>query len=127
MNNASSMLAPVPRRRTPWWTWLLSASFLIAFVVGLYGSLMGPGPVGASISDAGESGALVQRVSPGLPLENAGVRAGDVVVSVDGQTIRSGHDWGEMAWQFEPGKPFALTVNCSGQLMQFTMLLLEQK
>ena len=57
-----------------------------------------------------------------MPLENAGVRAGDVVVAVDGQALRSGHDWGEMAWQFEPGKPFVLTVDRAGQQMQFTML-----
>ncbi len=79
------------------------------------------------MSDASEGGALVERVSPGMPLENAGVRAGDVVVAVDGQAIRSGHDWGEMAWQFEPGKPFVLTVDRAGQQMQFTMLFPERR
>jgi hypothetical protein len=86
---------------------------------------MGPAPTGGAISDAVEGGALVERVSPGSPLENAGVRAGDVVVAVDGQTIRSDHDWGEMAWQFEPGKAFVLNVDRAGQQMQFTLLFPE--
>lgn len=88
---------------------------------------MGPAPIGGAISDASEGGALVERVLPGMLLENAGVRAGDVVVAVDGQAIRSGHDWGEMAWQFEPRKPFVLTVDRSGQQMQFTMLFPESR
>ena len=127
MNAAMSMPVSTPRRRTPWWAWLLAASFLITFAAGVYGSLMGPGPIGGAISDAREGGALVERVSSGMPLENAGVRAGDVVVAVDGQAIRSGHDWGEMAWQFEPGKPFVLSVDRAGQQMQITMLLPERR
>jgi hypothetical protein len=79
------------------------------------------------MSDASEGGTLVERVSPGMPLENAGVRAGDIVVAVDGQAIRSGHDWGEMAWQFEPGKPFLLTVDRAGQQMKFTLLFPERR
>lgn len=127
MNAAMSMPVTTPRRRSPWWAWLLAASFLITFAVGIYGSLMGPAPTGGAISDASEGGALVERVSPGSPLENAGVRAGDVVVAVDGQALRSGHDWGEMAWQFEPGKPFVLTVDRAGQPMQFTLLFPEHR
>ena len=121
------MPVTIPRRRRPWWAWLLAASFLTTFAVGIYGSLMGPEPIGGAISDATEGGALVEWVSPGLPLENAGVRAGDVVAAVNGQALRSGHDWGEMAWQFEPGKPFVLTVDRAGQLMQFTMLFPEHR
>lgn len=127
MNTAMSMPVTTPRRRSPWWAWLLAASFLITFAVGIYGSLMGPAPTGGAMSDASEGGALVQRVSPGMPLENAGVQAGDIVVAMDGQPIRSDHDWGEMAWQFEPGKPFVLTVERAGQQMQFTMLLPERR
>lgn len=122
-----SMPVTTPRQRSPWWAWLLAASFLITFAVGIYGSCMGPAPIGGAMSDASEGGALVERVSPGMPLENAGVRAGDVVVAVDGQAIRTDHDFGEMAWQFEPGKPFVLSVDRAGQQMQFTMLLPERR
>jgi hypothetical protein len=116
------MLATIPRQRTPWWAWLLAASFLIWSAFGFYNSLMGIGGPGAATSDAPGRGTLIERVAPGKPMEQAGVRAGDVVVAVDGQAIRNGHDWGEMAWQFEPGKPFVLTVERDSQPMQLTLL-----
>jgi hypothetical protein len=114
--------ATFPRRRTPWWAWLLATSFLIFFAFGFYTSLMGVGGPGAAASDAPSGGTLIEEVVPGKPMEKAGVRAGDIVVAVDGQAIRSGHDWGEMAWQFEPGKPFVLTVERDSQQMQLTLL-----
>ncbi|MCM2316723.1 MAG: PDZ domain-containing protein [Thermoanaerobaculia bacterium] len=83
---------------------------------------MGIGGPGAAASDAPGGGTLIERVVPGKPMEQAGVRAGDIVVAVDGQAIRNGHDWGEMAWQFEPEKPFVLTVERDGQPMQLTLL-----
>jgi membrane-associated protease RseP (regulator of RpoE activity) len=83
---------------------------------------MGIGGPGAAASDAPSGGTLIEEVVPGKPMEKAGVRAGDIVVAVNGQAIRSGHDWGEMAWQFEPGKPFVLTVERDSQPMQLTLL-----
>lgn len=122
MNAAISMPATIPRQRKPWWAWLLAASFLIWFAFGFYTSLMGVGGPGAAAADAPSGGTLIEEVVPGKPMEKAGVRAGDIVVAVDGQAIRSGHDWGEMAWQFEPGKPFVLTVERDSQQMQLTLL-----
>ncbi len=55
------------------------------------------------------------------------MRTGDIIVAVDGQTIRSDHDLGEMAWQFEPEKPFILTVERDGQQMQLTLLFPERR
>ena len=127
MNAAMSMPVHIPRRRTPWWAWLLAASFLILFAKGLHNSLMGIEGPGAATSDAPSGGALIEKVVPGKPMEKAGVRAGDIVVAVDGQAIRSGHDWGEMAWQFEPGKPFVLTVERDSQQMQLILRFTERR
>ena len=127
MNVAISMLPTIPKQRTPWWAWLLAASVLVLFANGLYNSLMSIEGPGAAISDAPSGGALIERVVPGKPMEKAEVRAGDVVVAVDGQAIRSGHDWGEMAWQFEPGKPFVLTVERDGQQMQLILRFTERR
>ena len=124
---AISMLATVPKQRTPWWTWLVAASFLIWAAFGFYNSLMGIGGTGAAASDAPSGGTLIEEVVPGKPMEQAGVRAGDIVVAVDGQAIRTGHDWGEMAWQFEPGKPFVLSVERDGQQMQLTLLFSHRR
>ena len=120
-NPAASRQGLTPVRRIPWWAWLLAASFLVNFAFAIYTSCMGPGPAGAEISDAAKGGALVGEVVPGMPLETAGVRPGDIVVAVDGQAIRSDHDFGEMAWQFEPGKPFVLTVERGSERMQLTL------
>ena len=122
-----AMLATTPRQRTPWWAWLLAASFLIWAAFGFYNSLMGIGGPGAATSDAPDGGALIEQVVPGKPMEQAGVRAGDIVVAVNGQAIRSGHDWGEMAWQFESGNPFVLTVERDGQQMQHTLLFPDRR
>jgi PDZ domain len=122
MNAAISMPATIPRQRKPWWAWLLAASFLIWFAFGFYTSLMGVEGPGAAAADAARGGTLIEEVVPGKPMEKAGVRAGDIVVAVDGQAIRNGHDWGEMAWQFESGKPFVLTMERDSQRMQLTLL-----
>jgi hypothetical protein len=121
------MLATVPKQRTPWWAWLVAASFLIWAAFGFYNSLMGIGGTGAAASDAPSGGTLIGEVVPGKPMEQAGVRAGDIVVAVDGQAIRTGHDWGEMAWQFEPGKPFVLSVERDSQQMQLTLLFSHRR
>lgn len=124
---ATSMPADTPSRRTPWWAWLLAASFLIGFGFDIYTSWMGFAGPGVSISDAPEGGALVREVAPGRPMEKAGVRAGDIVVAVDGQAIRAAHDLDEMTWQFEPGKPFVLTVERESQQVQLTLLFPERR
>lgn len=116
------MLATNPRQLTPWWAWLLAAAFLVWLTFGFYTSLTGVVGPGAAASDAPSGGTLIEEVVPGKPMEQAGVRAGDIIVAVDGQAIRGGHDWGEMAWQFEPEKPFVLTVERDGQQMQLTLL-----
>ena len=41
-----------PRRRAPWWAYLLAASCLITFAFDIYVNYMGYGPEGAAISDA---------------------------------------------------------------------------
>ena len=39
-----------------------------------------------------DSGALVQRVVPDSPADDAGIEAGDAAVTVDGQRVRAGGD-----------------------------------
>jgi len=79
------------------------------------------------MSDASEGGALIGEVVSSSPLEKAGARVGDIVVAVNGQAIRSDHDFGEMAWQFEPGKPFLLTVERDSQQIQLTLLFPQRR
>jgi putative serine protease PepD len=43
--------------------------------------------IGASVADTQSGGALIQRVDPGSPAEQGGLKAGDVVVKVDNQVV----------------------------------------
>jgi putative serine protease PepD len=43
--------------------------------------------IGASVADAQSGGALIQKVDPGSPADQGGLKAGDVVVKVDDQVI----------------------------------------
>ncbi len=127
MNTTSSTPTATRRWRTPWWVWLLVAVFLCALAFNIYESLMRFERPGAAITDAPKGGALVGEVSRDSPIEKAGVRSGDIIVVVDGQAIRSDHDFGDMGLQFGPGKPFVLTVERAGRQMQLPMLFAERR
>lgn len=78
----------------------VAAQQLAALSAQMYGPMMrraeafgGPprALIGAQLDDSGgDAGAHVRAVSPGGPAEEAGVRAGDVIVAVDGTNVR-GH------------------------------------
>jgi len=66
-------------------------------------------------------GAHIERVAAGMPLEKTGLRPGDTIVAVNGQKIRSAHDWFEMAWQFAPETPIVVSAIRNGRELLFTM------
>jgi S1-C subfamily serine protease len=50
----------------------------------------------------GQDGALVQEVAPGSPAAKAGLRPGDLVVAIDGQSVA---DYGELGARIRAHKP----------------------
>ena len=66
--------------------------------------------LGGSFDLGVEEGALVQSVGDGSPAQRAGLRAGDVIVEVDGDPIRTAEDLYAAIRQRDPGDAVELTV-----------------
>jgi putative serine protease PepD len=87
--------------------------------VGYLGVTMAP-PTG------GQDGALVQEVAPGSPAEKAGLRPGDLVVGIDGQSVA---DYGELGARIRahtPGDKITLKVIRGGNETTITATLTQR-
>jgi S1-C subfamily serine protease len=89
--------------------------------------LMGEGPTHAIIgvqldASASKDGALVRDVSPGGPAAEAGIRAGDVIVSVNGtgvKTERSAAEVARLMRSVEPNSKVKVRVLRAGKALDF--------
>jgi len=66
-------------------------------------------------------GALVRQVENGSAADKAGIRAGDVIVSVDGKTIKSMHDLPIRIARRKPGEKVRIGLIRSGKPMTITV------
>jgi S1-C subfamily serine protease len=64
--------------------------------------------------DPGRDGAFVREASPGTPAAAAGLRQGDVVTGVDGESIESASDLVDAITSREPGTRVTVTFQRSG-------------
>ena len=78
--------------------------------------------LGVSI-DATASTARVAAVKPSTPAQNAGLKAGDVVVEVNGKTIASGDDLTRAIDAHKPGEKITLTYKRGGSEHTVTLTL----
>jgi len=106
-------------------------------VVNVYNQLIGPdhkvirGSIGISfqpvISSAvakmygASSGVLISAVTPGGPADKAGLKANDVVVSVDGAAIKNGNDLVENISPRHPGSTVQIGYMRGGQKQTATV------
>jgi S1-C subfamily serine protease len=89
--------------------------------------LMGEGPTHAIIgvqldASASKDGAVVRDVSPGGPAAEAGIRAGDVIVSVNGtgvKTERSAAEVARLMRSVEPNSKVKIRVLRAGKALDF--------
>jgi serine protease Do len=68
-------------------------------------------------------GALVARVVPGGPADQAGVRAGDLIVAVDGQDVKDAADLPRLIEADQPGTHVRLTLIRNGRKLDFDVVL----
>jgi serine protease Do len=71
------------------------------------------------------AGALVSSVQAGSPAQTGGVRRGDVITAIDGQTVRDSNVLRNQIAQMQPGSSVALTVVRDGRERQITVELAE--
>ncbi|MFP4168536.1 MAG: DegQ family serine endoprotease [Desulfonatronovibrionaceae bacterium] len=95
------------------------------------------GWLGVSIQDVDEStaralgfdestGALVASVQPGDPADKAGIKEGDIIVSVNGDPVEDASDLTRQIGQLTPGKEIHLTLWRNGKILEKDMELGER-
>lgn len=65
----------------------------------------------------------IQAVAPGSPADQAGLRPGDVLLSVGAQVVRHGFDVERALWDSKPGDRVAVAGRRKGQEAKFTLVL----
>ncbi len=91
-----------------------------------YGYVKSKPVIGISVSDAkkdrnGAAGAYVQAVTSGSAAEKAGLKAGDVIVGVDGNTISSRQDLFAEKLKHKAGDTVKLKVYRSGSTIELSL------
>ena len=83
------------------------------------------GGIGVQVG-RGPTGPRIDTVSPGLPAEQAGIRAGDVVVEIDGHTTRF-MSFTEflMRCRGPVGRPLTLRLDRSGQTLELELVRVD--
>lgn len=83
----------------------------------------GLGLTGPSQARSSESGAYVQSVTPGGAADQAGIKAGDIIVSVDGLPIQTFNDLRGTISAFSPGDTVTVGVVRDGSTQEFKVVL----
>ncbi len=70
---------------------------------------------------ASSRGAVVSAVTDGSPADEAGVRAGDVVVAFDGETVRSARQLSRLVQETPPGRAAGITIRRDGARLELEL------
>jgi serine protease Do len=71
--------------------------------------------------EEGVEGAFVNGVTPGGPAEDADLRAGDIITSLNGEAVRNNTDLTRRVAQARPGEALQLTLLREGRRVQVTV------
>jgi len=81
---------------------------------GLAADMSLPVNSGAWVHKEDSSGNSIEAVDPGSPGEKAGIKTGDIITSVEGQTIDAFHRLEDVLVQYAPGRTISLQVYRGG-------------
>jgi putative serine protease PepD len=80
----------------------------------------------APTTAGGQAGALISQVTSGSPAEGAGLRAGDVVVAIDGQAVQDFSELGARIRAHKPGDRVELRIVRGGNETTVTATLTQR-
>jgi len=110
------------RRHVPWWLYVVAASFCGYFALIVYVDFWGPTRVGI-YAEYRDGRMLLRDVLPNSAGGRAGLQPDDRVVSVEGQRIRGGRDWVQVASNFEAGKPRRFEIERANKNLEVVVTL----
>jgi serine protease Do len=73
-----------------------------------------------------KSGVLVSSVTPGAPAAKAGLKAGDIIVTIDGQPIKDGDDLVNNISARHPGSTVRIGYMRNGERLEATVTILDR-
>lgn len=102
------------RSRPPVWIVVLSATFVGYFCLLIYCDLVRPEPQGLNLPKISAAGAIIDAIAPNSPAARAGLRAGDVLISVDGHPVTNRFDLETIGHTIAIGRPRTYVVDRLG-------------
>ncbi|MGC2639773.1 MAG: trypsin-like peptidase domain-containing protein [Acidobacteriaceae bacterium] len=112
-------------------------------VVNVYNQLIGPGhkvirgSIGISFQPnpssavarvyGFKSGVIISAVGPGLPAANAGLKAGDIITTIDGKPVKDGDDLVAIISEYKPGTNVDIGYLRNGQAAHATVTVGERE
>jgi tRNA A-37 threonylcarbamoyl transferase component Bud32 len=108
------------RRRPPWWMYVALASCASYVLSTWYVHVTGPESSGLTLS-AESPGMLVDAVQPGSVAERAGLRPGDLIVSIDGKTGHAGYQ--DLFYFTRAGRRYELQVDRGRERLALSLVL----
>jgi len=108
-------------RHAPWWMYLVAAVFLFDCLLRIYCYVLGPNVgVGFAVRKQG-SQQIITLVNPSSAAERAGLKKGDVLLSIDGTALRNAEDLRADKANREVGRAYALEIERAGGRLHFTV------
>jgi tRNA A-37 threonylcarbamoyl transferase component Bud32 len=109
-------------RRVPWWMFVMAALFLGDFGLQTYCRNLSRLQFGYTVR-AEEGRRIVDFVTPGCSAERAGLMPGDIILAIEGRSIRqySGRS-GEVFWaNFELHRPYRFDIEREGRRLELAI------